>query len=74
MRRIVTTLALAGLMTLGAGPAFAHSAPPCNDTNGDGMPSGREYAKHHIVPLAHDGALGNEGHKPGADRGFSFCL
>lgn len=74
MRRFVTTLALAGLMALSAVPAYAHSAPPCNDSNMDGMPSGREYAKHHIVPLAHDGALGNEGHKPGAHRGFSVCL
>ena len=44
-----------------------HSAPPCN---GDG----RDYAEHHIVPLATAGKLGNGGHKPGGHQGFSLCL
>lgn len=70
MRRFVTTLALVELMMVAAISAFAHPAPPCNDTNMDGRPSGHEYAEHHIVPLAHDGLLG-QGHKPGTHRGFS---
>ena len=73
MRRFLSTMMLVGLMVLAAVPAFAHTAPPCNDTNGDGSPSGAEYAKHHIVALAHEGMLGDGGHKPGAHRGFSFC-
>ena len=55
-------------------PAFAHTAPPCNDTDGDGSPSGAEYAAHHISALAKIGGLGNDGHKPGAHQGFSLCL
>ena len=55
-------------------PVAAHSAPPCNDTDGDGSPSGRDYAAHHIKALATAGELGNGGHKPGLHRGFSLCL
>jgi hypothetical protein len=55
------------------GIASAHNAPPCNDYNGDGSPSGQEYAQHHIVPLAKDGMLGNGGHKPGMHHGFNAC-
>lgn len=55
-------------------PAFAHTAPPCNDADGDGSPSGAEYAAHHISALAQEGGLGNDGHKPGAHQGFSLCL
>ena len=69
---VVLSLVLLLALTL-ATPVFAHSAPPCNDTDGDGSPSGAEYAAHHIVPLAHDGALGNDGHKPGSHGGFSLC-
>lgn len=54
-------------------PVFAHSAPPCNDTDGDGSPSGREYAAHHISELAKAGGMGNDGHKPGSHHGFSLC-
>ncbi|WP_108025028.1 hypothetical protein [Melghirimyces profundicolus] len=57
----------------GPGAAEAHQAPPCNDSNGDGSPSGQEYAHHHIVPMAQSGHLGNDGHKPGTHRGFSVC-
>lgn len=53
---------------------MAHSAPPCNDSDGDGSPSGFEYARHHIRSLALDGALGNGGHKPGGHCGFTLCL
>lgn len=49
-------------------------APPCNDTNGDGSPSGFEYAQYHVSALAKEGMLGNGGHKPGEHRGFSVCL
>jgi len=75
MRRTVTAAlgALALIVAL-AGPASAHSAPPCNDTDGDGAPSGAEYAAHHIVPLATAGALGAGGHVPGSHAGFSLCL
>lgn len=75
MRRIVVLLlVLAVVMVMAVPAAFAHTAPPCNDTNGDGSPSGHEYAQHHIVPMAKAGALGNDGHKPGAHHGFSVCL
>jgi hypothetical protein len=75
MRRIVVLLlVIAVVMVMAVPAAFAHMAPPCNDTNADGSPSGHEYAQHHIVPMAKAGALGNEGHKPGAHRGFSVCL
>lgn len=56
-----------------ATPVFAHNAGPCNDTDGDGSSSGAEYAAHHIVALAHEGGLGNDGHKPGSHHGFSLC-
>ncbi len=65
---LVLELALAA-----AAPAFAQSAPPCNDSDGDGIPSGREFAEHHIVPLATAGDLGFGGHIPGDHMGFSTC-
>ena len=44
MRRTVTAaLGAIALVVALAGPASAHSAPPCNDTDGDGAPSGAEY-------------------------------
>ena len=49
------------------------AAPPCNDTDADGSPSGYEYAQYHIVEAAHAGVLGL-GHKPGqVHHGFSTC-
>jgi hypothetical protein len=57
-----------------AAPAAAHTAPPCNDTDGDGSPSGFEYAAHHVSALAQAGGLGAGGHKPGSHQGFSLCL
>ena len=75
MRRyVVLMLVIAVFLIMAIPAAFAHTAPPCNDTNGDGMPSGQEYAQHHISALAKAGALGNDGHKPGAHHGFSVCL
>lgn len=70
-RRLATVLvAVMATMALAVG-ASAHSAPPCNDS---GEPGNSDYAKHHIVALAKDGALGNNGHKPGTHQGFSLCL
>jgi hypothetical protein len=66
---LVVLVALVAVM-----PAAAHSAPPCNDADGDGSPSGLEYATHHVSELAKAGGLGNDGHKPGAHKGFSLCL
>lgn len=78
MRRILTVGlgALLALVIMAPG-ASAHQAGPCDDTDGGG-PSGREYAAHHIVPLAHAGNLGappsGHAHTPGAHMGFSACL
>lgn len=75
MKKLVSAALLAGALMLGsAGAASAHNAGPCNDTDGDGMPSGQEYAEHHIAFAAQEGALGHGGHKPGEHQGFSLCL
>ncbi len=71
---VATAFGAAALIVSLAAPGMAHSAPPCNDSDGDGSPSGFEYARHHIRSLALDGALGNGGHKPGGHCGFSLCL
>jgi hypothetical protein len=75
MRRyILVPLLLALVLIVGPAPgALAQAAPPCNDTDGDGSPSGQEYATHHIVPLARAGMLGHDGHVPGSHQGFSAC-
>ena len=75
MRRyIFVSFLLALVLIVGLAPgALAQAAPPCNDTDGDGSPSGREYATHHIVVLAEGGMLGGDGHIPGSHRGFSAC-
>lgn len=73
MRRrllVLTAVVTVGFSFAGGAPA---QAPPCNDANGDGSPSGREYAQFHVTALAHEGMLGNGGHKPGEHRGFSLC-
>ncbi len=75
MRRLVVlVLVLSVLVVMAIPAAFAHIAPPCNDANGDGMPSGFEYGRHHISAMARVGLLGNDGHKPGVHHGFSACL
>jgi hypothetical protein len=67
---LATTATVA--LTLGtAGSAAAHNAGPCNDSDGPGH---SDYATHHIAAAAHEGALGNDGHKPGSHRGYSACL
>lgn len=74
MKKKLIVLSLVLLLTFAlATPVLAHTAPPCNDANGDGSPSGQEYATHHIVPLATAGMLGEGGHVPGAHHGFSLC-
>lgn len=74
MKKKMIVLGLVLILTFAiASPALAHSAPPCNDSNEDGSPSGAEYAAHHIVPLATSGALGAGGHVPGSHHGFSLC-
>lgn len=72
-RRLLLVFLVLLISMMAVVPAFAHSAPPCNDSDGDGEPSGREYAEHHIVALATEGGLGEGGHKPGSHHGFSAC-
>lgn len=68
--RIGTAVALTATLTVAAAaPAAAHTAGPC----GNDGPGNSGYATHHIVPNAHDGNLGNDGHKPGTHRGYSVC-
>jgi hypothetical protein len=73
MKRLTMALAAALLLAAAMAGSAAAQAPPCNDTNGDGSPSGFEFAQYHVVALAHEGMLGNGGHKPGEHRGFSAC-
>lgn len=72
MRRRIATVLIAVLatMTLSVG-ALAHQAGPCNDS---GEPGNSDYAQHHIVAAAHEGALGAGGHIPGFHQGYSLCL
>ena len=73
-KRLILSLII-GVLLLAATtvPAFAQVMGPCNDANGGGMPSGREYAEHHISALAKIGGLGAGAHKPGSHQGFSVC-
>jgi hypothetical protein len=72
-KRIAVVLLVLIVALVAVVPAFAHSAGPCEDSDGDGRASGREYAQHHIRSLALEGGLGEGGHKPGAHQGFSIC-
>ena len=66
--RMLIVLAGAIVMMLAlAAPASADNRGPCSG-------GGRDYAQHHIKPLATGGELGHDGHKPGAHQGFSLCL
>lgn len=70
-RRMATVvIAILATMTMSVG-ALAHQAGPCNDS---GEPGNSDYAQHHIVAAAHEGALGAGGHIPGSHKGYSLCL
>ena len=74
MKRFIALAMLVMILTMVfALPVSAHNAGPCNDSDGDGSSSGREYAEHHISDGAQNGGMGNDGHKPGTHRGFSVC-
>lgn len=74
MRKLISTMLIAGALLLGsAGAAFAHNAGPCNDSDGDGVASGRDYAQHHIASSAREGGIGGDAHVPGTHQGFSAC-
>ena len=67
-RKIAFALAVATVSVLMVGaPAFAHQAP-CEDTAGPGH---SEFAQHHVVPLAKEGKLGADEHKPGEHHGYA---
>jgi hypothetical protein len=68
MRRLVVAIVAGAVLALGvAAPASAQCpAVPA------GEPGRSEFAKQHIVELAHAGVLG-QGHKPGTHRGASDC-
>jgi hypothetical protein len=70
MRKVIVVALVLIIALVAVLPALAHSAPPCNDS---GEPGNSDYAQHHIVPLAHEGGLGEGGHKPGSHHGFSTC-
>jgi len=74
VRKLIVVVSVTGSLLLGiAGAAIAdHQAGPCNDSDGDGAFSGREYAQHHVMTGAHDGIIGQV-HKPGSHKGFSAC-
>ncbi|XEC94244.1 hypothetical protein AB6A23_23475 [Paenibacillus tarimensis] len=72
-KRMFLFTGFAAIAIMLSGSAAAHQAPPCNDSDGDGSPSGFDYAQHHIVPMAQSQMLGDGGHKPGAHQGFSAC-
>lgn len=68
MKRLVAAMCAGSVVALAvAAPASAQCpAGPAGD------PGRSEFAKQHIVPLAHAGTLG-QGHKPGMHRGASDC-
>jgi hypothetical protein len=74
VRRIVVLSTLVLAVMASPVPTAGAQAPPCNDTDGDGAPSGREYATHHVSAMAREGMIGGGGHIPGSHQGFSLCL
>jgi hypothetical protein len=71
MKKLFLLVLVFAIALMAFTPALA--APPCNDTNEDGSPSGYEYGQYHIKEAAHAGILGHI-HKPGAaHKGFSAC-
>ena len=75
MKKKLATLTIVAALAATALPAAtsAHITGPCADSDGDGVPTGREYATHHISAMAKEGMLGEGGHIPGSHRGFSAC-
>jgi hypothetical protein len=73
MRRFVIAFVAAGALAVASVVPAPAQAASCNDTNGDGSPSGFEYAQFHVAALAHEGLIGHV-HKPGEHQGFSLCL
>jgi hypothetical protein len=68
MRKIAMASSVGVLLVLGgSAPASAQCpAVPAGD------PGRSEFARQHIVVLAHAGVLG-QGHKPGTHQGASHC-
>jgi hypothetical protein len=76
-RNLLIVLLILVISLVAVVPAFAHGAPPCNDS---GDPGHSDYAKHHITFLAHNGDLGQVDHDgdgvshvPGSHQGYSLC-
>ncbi len=68
MRRLIATLSLSTVLTLGlVGVAFGHTDPCGTTTTAAGHSA---YAHHHIVVMAHDQGLGAGGHIPGKHMGY----
>ncbi len=73
MKKLMLLVLVVALAMTIVSTAFAAPMPPCNDFDGDGSPSGYEYAQYHIAAMAKAGILG-QGHKPGVvHQGFSTC-
>lgn len=71
LKRAVVAIGASLVMSVALAPsASAHQAGPCNASD---EPGHSEYAQHHVVPFAQEGALGNGGHKPGSHQGMSLC-
>ena len=76
-RKLLVLVLVLAIALVAVIPAFAHGAPPCNDS---GEPGNSDYAQHHIGFLAQNGDLGkvdHDGdgiaHTPGVHKGFSVC-
>lgn len=70
--RAIMGVAITGLVAFGwTGVSAAQPGPPCPDGTDT---TGRQYAHGHIVEHAHEGTLGQGGHKPGTHQGFSLCV
>ena len=71
MRKVMVIVLVLIVALVAVVPALADdNLGPCNDS---GEPGNSDYAQHHIVPLATQGGMGEDGHKPGGHNGFSAC-
>ncbi len=68
MTRLIAAVCAGTVLALG-GAAPAAALCPAGSA---GDPGRSEFAKQHIVELAHTGVLG-QGHKPGTHQGASDC-